>query len=410
MEASRTTVGTGLGMSITKRLVDMMGGALHVESKLGAGSVFTVRLPQEDAGNGVLGKELSENLRQFRVDFKDPFTKNTFTREYMPYGSALVVDDVETNLYVAKGLLSPYGLAVDTALSGPEAIAKIKSGRIYDIILMDHMMPEMDGIEATQKIREQGYAQPIVALTANAMSGQAEMFLSRGFDAFISKPIDLRQMDVTLNKLVRDRYPIETIEAARKQKRTIAAKTPKAATDPQLAGIFARDAEDAVAALEDINSRWDTISPDDLALYIVNVHAMKSALANIGAPELSGAALRLEQAGRKRDTSLLREETVSFITDLRAVIGRIKPKEPDRTGGVTDEDKALLREKWLVIQAACEAYDKKGAKDALAELRRKVWPRPVKEALEAVAEHLLHSDFEEAAAVAGREAQGMENL
>ena len=136
----------------------------------------------------------------------------------MPYGNVLIVDDVETNIYVTKGLLSPYGLKIDSALSGFEAIDKIKSGSIYDIIFMDHMMPKMDGIEATKILRELGYICPIVALTANALVGQAEMFLANGFDDFISKPIDVRQLNAVLNKLIRDKQPPEVLEAARRQR------------------------------------------------------------------------------------------------------------------------------------------------------------------------------------------------
>jgi CheY-like chemotaxis protein len=119
---------------------------------------------------------------------------------------------------VARGLLGPYGLSISTALSGYAAIDLIKSGKTFDVIFMDHFMPKMDGMETVKIIRSLGYTLPIVALTANALAGQAELFLENGFDDFISKPIDIRQMNSTLNKLVRDRYPAETVEAARKLK------------------------------------------------------------------------------------------------------------------------------------------------------------------------------------------------
>jgi len=120
----------------------------------------------------------------------------------MSEGSVLVVDDLESNLYVAKSYLEPYQLSIETAISGFEAIDKVKNGKIYDIIFMDHMMPKMDGIEAVKIIRSMGYKQPIVALTANAVVGQAEMFLENGFDAFISKPINIEQLDSELNKFI----------------------------------------------------------------------------------------------------------------------------------------------------------------------------------------------------------------
>jgi CheY-like chemotaxis protein len=102
---------------------------------------------------------------------------------------------MEPNLYVARGLMFPYGLSIETAASGAEAISKIKNGAKFDIIFMDHFMPKMDGIEAVKIIREYGYTRPIVALTANALVGQAGMFMENGFDGFISKPIDIRQLN-----------------------------------------------------------------------------------------------------------------------------------------------------------------------------------------------------------------------
>ena len=401
---ARGTLGTGLGMSITKRLLDLMDGSITVKSEMGSGSIFTVKIPQKDTSAGALGPALAERIRQFHVDAKTPALKESFSREYMPYGSVLIVDDMESNLYVAKGLLLPYGLAIDTALSGQEALAKIKSGRVYDLILMDYMMPGMDGIEAVQRIREYGYPNPIAALTANAMQGQAEMFLMRGFDEFISKPIDIRHLDLALNRLIRDRHPPETVEAARRQKKN-AVKLPMASYAAELAKLFARDAGKTADTLQAILDRWNAPLEDDLALYIINVHAMKSALTNVGEADLSAVALRLEQAARERDLSVMAEETAAFIGELRAVIDKIKPKDEDAAADITDGDREFLRGQWAAIRDACLGYDKRTAKNALGELKKKAWPRAVKETLDAVSEHLLYSDFEEAAAVAGREAE-----
>jgi PAS domain S-box-containing protein len=202
-ETNRATEGTGLGMAITKHLVDLMNGEIFVESEPGKGSAFTVKIPQKDLGAGVLSKEELANLRDFRLGRAMQMKKAPqIVREYMPQGKVLIVDDVETNLYVAKGLLTPYGLSVETAVSGLEAIQKVKAGAAYDIIFMDHFMPVMDGIEAAKRIRAMGYSGAIVALTANALTGQAEMFMENGFDEFISKPIDIRQLNAVLNKLI----------------------------------------------------------------------------------------------------------------------------------------------------------------------------------------------------------------
>jgi CheY-like chemotaxis protein/anti-sigma regulatory factor (Ser/Thr protein kinase) len=205
MQANRITEGTGLGMSITKNLLDLMGGSITVESEPGKGSIFTVHIPQGVTDSGVLDEEVIENLKHFRFSSMAKMKTAQIVREPMPYGSVLIVDDVGTNLYVAKGLLAPYELTIDIAESGPETIEKIKAGKVYDIVFMDHMMPEMDGVETTKILREMGYSRPIVALTANAVMGQAEMFLSNGFDDFISKPIDIRELNAVLNKMIRDK-------------------------------------------------------------------------------------------------------------------------------------------------------------------------------------------------------------
>jgi CheY-like chemotaxis protein len=242
-------------------------------------------------------------------------------REPMPYGSVLLVDDLETNLYVGKGLLAPYGLSVDVALSGAEAIDKIRGGKTYDVVFMDHMMPEMDGVQATKILRELGYARPIVALTANAVVGQEEMFLANGFDEFLSKPIDIRRMNLLLNRLVRDRRPPETPEAALRERGTAGAGAPQA--DPELVRMFIRDAEKAVAVLEETCGR--SFSRDDLRSFVVQAHAAKSALANIGESGLSAVALRLELAGQTEDLDVLAAETPAFVNALRAVIEKMTP-------------------------------------------------------------------------------------
>jgi CheY-like chemotaxis protein len=220
IDANRQIEGTGLGMSITKHFIDMMNGEITVKSEPGKGTEFTIRIPQGYVDQGALGKEGIDNLQRLCTgrEAKQKLTTDII-RDYMPYGKVLVVDDMEPNLYVIDMLLSPYGLAITTASSGKEAIEKIKSGLVFDIIFMDYYMPEMDGTEATKIIRGLGYKQPIVALTANALVGQARFFLENGFDEFISKPIDIRQLDSTLNKYVRDKYPAETVEAARKLKK-----------------------------------------------------------------------------------------------------------------------------------------------------------------------------------------------
>jgi len=263
------------------------------------------------------------------------------------------------------------------------------------------MMPEMDGMEATKIMRGMAYDGAIVALTANAMAGQAEMLLANGFDGFISKPIDIRQLNVLLNKLIRDKYPPEIIEAARRQKEKLEQysvdKTQNPQKDQHLGEIFVQDAEKAVAMLEALRKNQYRRN-DDQQMYITTVHAMKSALANIGETELSVMAEKLEQAGRDKNIGIMTgKETSRFLELLRRVIEVIKSREDQ--GESEDPANALesLRKELQAIQTACVAYDKKTAKKILAGLKQKTWSHRTKKVLETIAGHLLHSDFEEAA-------------
>ena len=414
MEANRTTEGTGLGMSITRNLIRLMNGEISVQSEPGKGSVFTVRLPQGPVGPEVLGTEGAENLHQFRTRNMAQMKRALITREPMPYGSVLIVDDVETNIYVAKGLMTPYELKIESAESGFAALDKIENGEVYDIVFMDHMMPQMDGIETTRKIRATGYDQPIVALTANAVAGQAEIFLGSGFDDFISKPIDVRQLNLILNKFIRDKQPHEVIEAARKQAAekqenqmltdkglqpgAPQAEAAKSDIDPHFAEVFARDARKALATLDAISDKGDYSNENDLRSYIINVHGMKSALANVRKMDLSAIALKLEAAGREGNLALIEEETPAFLASLRSYVDGIATAAAGGSAAApaADEDPILLQNRLNDIIEACGQYDESAADAALSALREKSWSQATQDLLSTISGHLLHSDFDEA--------------
>ena len=399
MEANRETEGTGLGMSITRNLIRLMNGEIFIESEPGKGSTFTVRFPQTGKSSDLLGREMADNLRQFRTSSRAEMKRAQITREPMPYGSVLIVDDVETNIYVAKGLMTPYGLKIDSADSGYAAIEKIKNGNEYDIVFMDHMMPKMDGIEATQRIRSLGYKRPIVALTANAIAGQADIFLSNGFDDFISKPIDVRQLNAILNKLIRDKQKTEVLETARRQNTegkelpTNGGEAP--VIEPRFAEAFSRDAQKALAALDTILEKQGELGEDDIRTYIINVHGMKSALANLGETELSAAALNLELSGREGDTAAITAETPAFLRSLRSLVAKLKPEKKSEGGPVKEEDTEFLREKLLEIITSCMEYDESAADAVISVLKERPWSQATMEFLDTIAEFLLHSDFDE---------------
>ena len=211
IKANRNVGGTGLGLSITKHFVEMMGGSITVESEYGKGTTFHVRLRQAITLATPIGRHVADSLMGMRYTLAKRNKNKKRDTAKLPSASVLVVDDITTNLDVARGLLKPYGLRVDCATSGSQAVAMIRAGkRLYDAIFMDHMMPEMDGIEAARIIREEigtEYARniPIIALTANAIVGSEEMFLNKGFQDFISKPIDTAKLDAVLRRWIRNK-------------------------------------------------------------------------------------------------------------------------------------------------------------------------------------------------------------
>jgi len=207
--------GTGLGMAIVHNIARLMNAEIDIVSEINEGTTVTVGIPQEVADSTILGNETATELQLLKHVTKRESTK--FTPDYMPYGKVLVVDDIESNLYVAQGLLAFYGLNTETCTSGQEAIDKIAAGNSYDIIFMDHMMPNIDGIEAMKTLREMNYTLPIVILTANALAGEEDMYTESGFDAFLSKPIITEKLDAILVKYIKAKQTPEVIEAAEKE-------------------------------------------------------------------------------------------------------------------------------------------------------------------------------------------------
>jgi signal transduction histidine kinase/CheY-like chemotaxis protein len=384
---NRLIEGTGLGMNITNRMISMMNGVISATSAIGVGSTFIIRLPQKRGSEQTLGRDIVRNLQNFQLSQRAFSKRHNFEYEHMPYGSILVVDDVESNLFVAKGLLVPYGLSVETATSGFEAIEKVKAGKIYDIVFMDHMMPDLDGIETAKEMRALGYNEPIVALTANTILGQAELFMSNGFAGFISKPIDVTRMHGYLMTLIRDKQTPEVLAQAKMSSPT-AVDLSSAIVDS-----FIRDAERSLAVLEKImaDDIWDE---EEYKLFTINTHGMKSALANIGKTQLSATAASLEQAGRDKSADHILSQTSSFIADLREVVKNISPKD-DVVVDASAENTNALNSGLKKIQDACDNYDKKAARKALEEINKHSWSKETKTFLSDIAANLLHSEFEE---------------
>jgi len=270
-------------------------------------------------------------------------TSNSSRRVYAkfsaPKAKILIVDDIKTNLVVSEGLLQPYEMQIDLCKSGREAIEAVKSNR-YDLVLMDHMMPTMNGIEATKRIRslsDDAYYQnlPIVALTANAISGVKKIFLDSGFNDFISKPIDI----VKLNSIIEKWIPEEKHERPSKASSQNTEEVKK--TGPELEiegldtakgttmtggttegyikmlGVFYKD------SLEKIDEIKSTLKEGNVQMFTIYIHAMKNACVVIGSDVLSEAAHALELAGADNDLSFIDANSGAFLSNLQSLLDNI---------------------------------------------------------------------------------------
>jgi CheY-like chemotaxis protein len=204
---NREIEGTGLGLSIVKKIVEMMDGEILVESEYGKGSTFRVRIRQGFVTDKPIDKEIKENLRNLRYSDRRKRAHEKLIRPDLSHVRVLVVDDFPSNLDVAVGMLRKYKMQVDCVDNGQAAIDCISIELpVYDAVFMDHMMPVMDGIEATKVIRALGteYAKnlPIIALTANAIVGSEQIFLDNGFNAFLPKPFNVMSLDAVVQRWV----------------------------------------------------------------------------------------------------------------------------------------------------------------------------------------------------------------
>lgn len=192
LEKNKTIEGTGLGLAITKRLVDLMNGRIMVQSVYGKGSKFTVALDQ---------KIIHKDPEQIKIENEN----NSSEIRDLTGKKVLIVDDNKLNLKVASRLIEKYNCEIKTIESGFECIDLIKSGEQFDIILMDDMMPNMSGVETFHKLKElENFNTPVIALTANAISGMREKYLEEGFNDYLSKPIDKMELNKILNTYIKN--------------------------------------------------------------------------------------------------------------------------------------------------------------------------------------------------------------
>ena len=420
-KANRKIEGTGLGLAITMRLVKLMDGDITVKSKHGKGSTFTVRVKQGYVSDEMIGDTVASNLKNFVFnDSKHDFGTH-MERLNLPYAKILIVDDVLTNLDVAKGMMKPYEMEIDCVTSGKTAVGLIRSAqKRYDAIFMDHMMPEMDGVEAVRIIREEigtDYAKniPIIALTANAVMGNEGKFLDSGFQAFLSKPIEISKLDSVIREWLmdeekeaawKDRHAAETEEngyygeerrSGRDRRKPEeddslmpgpAAQWPEAESGPahdlDIGGIdlkagLSRFGGDEELLLGVLNSFADNTGPlldrvrdvkmQGLPDYAIVVHGIKSSSRGIGAEGLGSMAEALEGAAKSGDMAFVEANNPGFIAAAEKLISDIRANldESDGQSRLPVMDRPDLR---LLdgLKSACSDYDMDNVDRIMTEL------------------------------------------
>jgi signal transduction histidine kinase/CheY-like chemotaxis protein/PAS domain-containing protein len=387
---NRGVTGTGLGLAITKRLLDLMGGAIEVQSVYGKGSTFAVAFPV------VPGDPAQVRQSAGLADFVRAKPGAEI--------DVLVVDDATINLTVALGFLSKHNIIAEPALSGAEAIAKIearaKGGKGYDIIFMDHMMPEMDGVETTQRIRalektinderkttnDSSFRTPIIALTANAVHGMKEFFLANGMDDFIAKPIEAAE----LNGILAQWMPPEKMELAQGYPQGYAQGSAHPAGSHQTAPLYRAlveagcDVEAALshtggdmAFLADCVGQFNrdiagliaemrtALASGDLDGYRIRIHAVKGILATLGMDGLSGQARSLEEAAKAGDAAACNAGSEDAFAAFITLRGRL---EAALAAQKTAEAHAVLARPFVLEKLAAlrKAAEKRSLDDAEA--------------------------------------------
>lgn len=407
MDRNRYVEGTGLGLTISQNLVNMMGGVIEVESEYGKGSRFFFTIEQT----------IIDPTPVSAVNYngqKDNVTEKEAECLFIaPEAHILLVDDNELNLVVAKELLKPLRMQIDTAENGLQAVKMVR-GSQYDLVLMDHMMPVMDGIEAAKAIRalpEDKYQKlPIIALTANAMVDARKEFLNAGMNGFVAKPIDFaricNQLKLWLPKdLVRD-VPKEEAKKLLADDLSDREIQPE---DPQMGFSFEEGVKHCgskAALMKTIRIFYRTIDSKAnkieqclkeglISDYVIEVHALKSSALLIGEVPLSEAAKELEDYGKQGKTEVLEEKTPDVLTmyrDLKNILRPYAEKEEDAKKEFSDGE-------WITalqqIHQCIEQFDLDGVDQIMEQLEEYQVPECIRESMDQLRVYVADVSMEE---------------
>lgn len=332
---NRNIEGTGLGLTISRRLCEMMGGSITMTSEYGVGSSFVVTIKQ-----GIID-ETSEVAVVLATNKSSHSLTSSYTPQNasaivpLPFAVILIVDDNLVNIQVAKGLMQPYNMRISSAASGAEAVRAVQN-KAFDLVLMDHMMPGMSGIEALKRIRElpedKCKQMPIVALTANATSDARRLFLKEGFDDFLSKPIETQKLDGVLRKFLKE---INDARAAENPTVTVVKQAETTATMPADIKSVVVDFKLGTAQMGSLpaynkilkiylDSSKEKVGEllnwfeNDKERFVIEIHGLKSASAAVGATKLSTLAAEMEQQGKAGEFSEI-EGSLPFFIKLAEV-------------------------------------------------------------------------------------------
>lgn len=334
MSKNRNVEGTGLGLNIVKQLVYLMQGNIYVDSVYGKGSTFTVFIPQKVLDSSPIGEyEQSVHKSTRRVG-------SVKTHFIAPKARVLVVDDNAMNLTLMKALLKRTRMEVDTVSSGKECL-KLTRQKKYHIILMDHMMPGMDGVETLHALRSEASNSNkdtvVIALTANAVAGSREMYLEYGFDNYFAKPIQADRLDEMLvNYLPPELIHIEHEDKGEKEKKPDGQKASEEnllAIDRELGISYCMESEELyMEVLAEFCSQMEIYMPqfeeyftnEKWADYAVIAHAVKSNSRTIGATAFADLSFKHECAGKTEDISFIREGYAEYISTLKKLVENVK--------------------------------------------------------------------------------------